>query len=145
MNSMVVVQALNDWQFSLCNSFSGFWSFPPILFCGSRMLSRALKKSLSCGNPVVAGFTGSYCSRLCFHQSAVCKVASQAECGFKPAKVAVVTKTTRYEFEQQRYRYAGLSEEDFKQLVSRHLWWGEYTCLSDTPLYLVSAFQAGAV
>uniref|UniRef100_A0A8C2I6L0 NAD kinase 2, mitochondrial n=1 Tax=Cyprinus carpio TaxID=7962 RepID=A0A8C2I6L0_CYPCA len=82
------------------------------------MLSRALKKSLSCGNPVVAGFTGSYCSRLCFHQSAVCKVASQAECGFKPAKVAVVTKTTRYEFEQQRYRYAGLSEEDFKQLLA---------------------------
>lgn len=29
----------------------------------------------------------------------------------------MVTKTTRYEFEQQRYRYAGLSEEDFKQLV----------------------------
>lgn len=36
---------------------------------------------------------------------------------FKPEKVAVVTKTTRYEFEQQRYRYAGLSEEDLKQLV----------------------------
>lgn len=36
---------------------------------------------------------------------------------FRPEKVAVVTKTTRYEFEQQRYRYAGLSEEDLKQLV----------------------------
>jgi len=82
------------------------------------MLSRALRKTLSYGNPIVAGFTGSYCSRLCFHQTAACKVASQAECGFKPAKVAVVTKTTRYEFEQQRYRYAGLSEEDLKQLVS---------------------------
>uniref|UniRef100_A0A671R7A8 NAD kinase 2, mitochondrial n=1 Tax=Sinocyclocheilus anshuiensis TaxID=1608454 RepID=A0A671R7A8_9TELE len=44
--------------------------------------------------------------------------ASQAERGFKPAKVAVVTKTTRYEFEQQRYRYAGLSEEDLKQLLA---------------------------
>uniref|UniRef100_A0A8C1FKM1 NAD kinase 2, mitochondrial n=1 Tax=Cyprinus carpio carpio TaxID=630221 RepID=A0A8C1FKM1_CYPCA len=66
----------------------------------------------------VSGFTGSCCSRLCFHQSAVCKVASQAERGFKPAKVAVVTKTTRYEFEQQRYRYAGLSEEDLKQLLA---------------------------
>uniref|UniRef100_A0A672LNZ6 NAD kinase 2, mitochondrial n=1 Tax=Sinocyclocheilus grahami TaxID=75366 RepID=A0A672LNZ6_SINGR len=84
----------------------------------NRMLSRALRKSLSCGNPLVAGFTGSYCSRLCFHQTAVCKVASQAECGFNPAKVAVVTKTTRYEFEQQRYRYAGLSEEDLKQLLA---------------------------
>ncbi|EFB19293.1 hypothetical protein PANDA_012542, partial [Ailuropoda melanoleuca] len=29
----------------------------------------------------------------------------------------VVAKTTRYEFEQQRYRYAELSEEDLKQLV----------------------------
>lgn len=83
------------------------------------MLSRALRKSLSYGNPIVAGFSGSYCSRLYFHQTAVSKVALQAESGFKPAKVAVVTKTTRYEFEQQRYRYAGLSEEDLKQLVSR--------------------------
>lgn len=66
----------------------------------------------------MAGFTGSYCSRLCFHQTVVCKVASQAERGFKPAKVAVVTKTTRYEFELQRYRYAGLSEEDLKQLLA---------------------------
>uniref|UniRef100_A0A672S7C1 NAD kinase 2, mitochondrial n=1 Tax=Sinocyclocheilus grahami TaxID=75366 RepID=A0A672S7C1_SINGR len=82
------------------------------------MLSRALRKSLSNGNPLVARFTGSYCSRLCFHQTAACKVASQAERGFKPAKVAVVTKTTRYEFEQQRYRYAGLSEEDLKQLLA---------------------------
>ncbi|XP_052444487.1 NAD kinase 2, mitochondrial isoform X1 [Carassius gibelio] len=82
------------------------------------MLSRALRKSLSYGNPLVAGFTGSCCSRVCFHQTAACKVSSRAESGFTPAKVAVVTKTTRYEFEQQRYRYAGLSEEDFKQLLA---------------------------
>lgn len=83
------------------------------------MLSRAVRKSLSYGNAVLAGFSGSYyCSRVCFHQTAVCKVASQAECAFRPAKVAVVTKTTRYEFEQQRYRYAGLSEEDLKQLLA---------------------------
>ncbi|XP_029921095.1 NAD kinase 2, mitochondrial isoform X2 [Myripristis murdjan] len=44
--------------------------------------------------------------------------ATQPHAGFKPAKVAVVTKTTRYEFEQQRYRYAGLSEEDLKQLLA---------------------------
>lgn len=30
----------------------------------------------------------------------------------------MVTKTTRYEFEQQRYRFAGLSEEDLKQLLA---------------------------
>lgn len=49
--------------------------------------------------------------------TSVCNTSSQPKAGFKPEKVAVVTKTTRYEFEQQRYRYAGLSEEDFKQLV----------------------------
>nr|XP_028604299.1 NAD kinase 2, mitochondrial isoform X3 [Podarcis muralis] len=38
--------------------------------------------------------------------------------GFRPARVVVVAKTTRYEFEQQRYRYAGLSEEDLKQLLA---------------------------
>ncbi|XP_069077124.1 NAD kinase 2, mitochondrial isoform X2 [Pleurodeles waltl] len=37
---------------------------------------------------------------------------------FRPARVAVVDKTTRYEFEQQRYRYAGLSEEDLKELLA---------------------------
>ncbi|XP_068191194.1 NAD kinase 2, mitochondrial isoform X2 [Antennarius striatus] len=42
----------------------------------------------------------------------------RAPAGFRPGKVAVVTKTTRYEFEQQRYRYAALSEDDFKQLLA---------------------------
>ncbi|XP_006000673.1 NAD kinase 2, mitochondrial isoform X2 [Latimeria chalumnae] len=37
---------------------------------------------------------------------------------FRPSRVAVVAKTTRYEFEQQRYRCAGLSEEDLKQLLA---------------------------
>lgn len=49
--------------------------------------------------------------------TSTCNTSSQPKCGFKPEKVAVVTKTTRYEFEQQRYRYAGLCEEDLKQLV----------------------------
>ncbi|XP_034629731.1 NAD kinase 2, mitochondrial isoform X1 [Trachemys scripta elegans] len=38
--------------------------------------------------------------------------------GFRPTRVVVVAKTTRYEFEQQRYRYAELSEEDLKQLLA---------------------------
>ncbi|XP_050799766.1 NAD kinase 2, mitochondrial isoform X3 [Gopherus flavomarginatus] len=38
--------------------------------------------------------------------------------GFRPTRVVVVAKTTRYEFEQQRYRYSGLSEEDLKQLLA---------------------------
>ncbi|KAM4710456.1 NAD kinase 2, mitochondrial isoform 2-T2 [Discoglossus pictus] len=37
---------------------------------------------------------------------------------FRPGRVAVVAKTTRYEFEQQRYRYAGLSEEELKELLA---------------------------
>lgn len=45
-------------------------------------------------------------------------MSSKAGSGFRPSRVVVVAKTTRYEFEQQRYRYAGLSEEDLKQLVS---------------------------
>ncbi|XP_026860690.1 NAD kinase 2, mitochondrial isoform X2 [Electrophorus electricus] len=83
------------------------------------MTSRTfLRNFLNYGNPVVTIFSGSYCSRLYFHQTPVCKVAWQAETGFKPSKVAVVTKTTRYEFEQQRYLYAELSEEDLKQLLA---------------------------
>ncbi|XP_044030010.1 NAD kinase 2, mitochondrial isoform X5 [Siniperca chuatsi] len=50
--------------------------------------------------------------------TSICNTSSQPKAGFKPEKVAVVTKTTRYEFEQQRYRYAGLSEEDLKQLLA---------------------------
>ncbi|XP_040054485.2 NAD kinase 2, mitochondrial [Gasterosteus aculeatus] len=52
-----------------------------------------------------------------FHASASVAASPPTE-GFKPGKVAVVTKTTRYEFEQQRYLYAGLSEEDLKQLLA---------------------------
>lgn len=50
-------------------------------------------------------------------RTSVYNALSQPKSVFKPERVAVVTKTTRYEFEQQRYRYAGLSEEDLKQLV----------------------------
>ncbi|XP_069573387.1 NAD kinase 2, mitochondrial [Brachyistius frenatus] len=46
------------------------------------------------------------------------KPSSPQWTGFKPDRVAVVTKTTRYEFEQQRYLYAGLSEEDLKLLLA---------------------------
>uniref|UniRef100_M4A8H2 NAD kinase 2, mitochondrial n=1 Tax=Xiphophorus maculatus TaxID=8083 RepID=M4A8H2_XIPMA len=51
------------------------------------------------------------------HAAAGCS-STEPRTGFKPNRVAVVTKTTRYEFEQQRYRYAGLSEEDLKQLLA---------------------------
>ncbi|XP_062984236.1 NAD kinase 2, mitochondrial isoform X2 [Elgaria multicarinata webbii] len=47
-----------------------------------------------------------------------CRLSSGVDAGFRPARVVVVAKTTRYEFEQQRYRYAGLSEEDLKQLLA---------------------------
>uniref|UniRef100_A0A2I3TF63 NAD kinase 2, mitochondrial n=1 Tax=Pan troglodytes TaxID=9598 RepID=A0A2I3TF63_PANTR len=46
------------------------------------------------------------------------RCGSRADGGFRPSRVVVVAKTTRYEFEQQRYRYAELSEEDLKQLLA---------------------------
>ncbi|KAG7321116.1 hypothetical protein KOW79_015531 [Hemibagrus wyckioides] len=80
------------------------------------MTLRALRTFLGCRNRVVAIISGS--GRPYLHQTGVCQGASQADSGFKPSKVAVVTKTTRYEFEQQRYLCAGLSEEDLKQLLA---------------------------
>lgn len=56
-------------------------------------------------------------SRRFFHSSRS-RTSSQPRAGFRPERVAVVTKTTRYEFEQQRYRFAGLSEQDLKQLLA---------------------------
>ncbi|XP_060792063.1 NAD kinase 2, mitochondrial isoform X2 [Neoarius graeffei] len=75
-----------------------------------------LRAFLCSRNPVVAIINRS--GRLRFHQTGVCKDALQADSGFRPSKVAVVTKTTRYEFEQQRYLCAGLSEENLKQLLA---------------------------
>ncbi|XP_064163182.1 NAD kinase 2, mitochondrial isoform X1 [Anguilla rostrata] len=51
-------------------------------------------------------------------QMGIRNIVSHSGAGFMPAKVAVVTKTTRYEFEQQRYRFAELSEEDLKHLLA---------------------------
>lgn len=78
-----------------------------------RMTRRSVVKFVCLGNRAVSLLCGN--SLRPVHTS-IC-VSSQQKAGFKPEKVAVVTKTTRYEFELQRYRYAGLSEEDFKQLV----------------------------
>lgn len=79
------------------------------------MTHRPMLSLLCVGNRAVSLLYGK--SARLLHTS-VCRSSSQPKAGFKPEKVAVVTKTTRYEFEQQRYRYAGLSEEDLKQLVS---------------------------
>lgn len=77
-----------------------------------RMTGRSLVNLVCFGNRAVSLLYGRP-----LHTS-VCNSSSQPKGGFKPEKVAVVTKTTRYEFEQQRYRYAGLSEEDLKQLLA---------------------------
>ncbi|XP_078127118.1 NAD kinase 2, mitochondrial isoform X1 [Sander vitreus] len=79
-----------------------------------RMTRRSVVKFVCLGNRAVSLLCGN--SLRPVHTS-IC-VSSQQKAGFKPEKVAVVTKTTRYEFELQRYRYAGLSEEDFKQLLA---------------------------
>ncbi|KAM7393360.1 hypothetical protein PAMA_008155 [Pampus argenteus] len=79
-----------------------------------RMTGRCVVNLVCFGNRAVTQMYGN--SLRPIHTS-VCNSSSQPKSGFKPEKVAVVTKTTRYEFEQQRYRYSGLSEEDLKQLL----------------------------
>uniref|UniRef100_UPI0037E9765E NAD kinase 2, mitochondrial n=1 Tax=Semicossyphus pulcher TaxID=241346 RepID=UPI0037E9765E len=80
-----------------------------------RMSCRSLVNFVCLGNRAVSLLYGN--SHRPLHTS-ICNTSSQPKSGFTPEKVAVVTKTTRYEFEQQRYRYAGLSEEDLKQLLA---------------------------
>lgn len=82
-----------------------------------RMTRRSVVNLVLLGNRAVSLLNGNSLRPL---HTSVYNTSSQPESGFKPEKVAVVTKTTRYEFEQQRYRYAGLSEEDLKQLVRLH-------------------------
>uniref|UniRef100_UPI003AAFF286 NAD kinase 2, mitochondrial n=1 Tax=Centroberyx gerrardi TaxID=166262 RepID=UPI003AAFF286 len=79
------------------------------------MSRRCLVNFLCLGSRAVSLFYGSSVLPL---RASVRNITSRPDAGFKPEKVAVVTKTTRYEFEQQRYRYAGLSEEDLKQLLA---------------------------
>ncbi|XP_051268299.1 NAD kinase 2, mitochondrial isoform X4 [Dicentrarchus labrax] len=80
-----------------------------------RMTRRSVVNFVSFGNRAVSLLYGNPLRPL---HTSTCNPSSQPKAGFKPEKVAVVTKTTRYEFEQQRYRYAGLSEEDLKQLLA---------------------------
>uniref|UniRef100_A0A7N6FH31 NAD kinase 2, mitochondrial n=1 Tax=Anabas testudineus TaxID=64144 RepID=A0A7N6FH31_ANATE len=80
-----------------------------------RMTRRVVVNMVSFGSRAISLMYGNSLRPL---HTSVCNTSSHLIAGFKPEKVAVVTKTTRYEFEQQRYRYAGLSEEDLKQLLA---------------------------
>ncbi|XP_037121751.1 NAD kinase 2, mitochondrial isoform X1 [Syngnathus acus] len=80
------------------------------------MPCRSVKKLMCLGNHV-ASLTLRVSPLRQIHTS-TCNSSAEPKYAFKPKKVAVVTKTTRYEFEQQRYRYAGLSEEDLKHLLA---------------------------
>ncbi|KAL3041198.1 hypothetical protein OYC64_019412 [Pagothenia borchgrevinki] len=79
------------------------------------MPRRSVVNLLGLGTRAVSLLNGN--SLQTFHSS-LKHASSLPKAGFKPEKVAVVTKTTRYEFEQQRYLYAGLSEEDLKHLLA---------------------------
>ncbi|XP_062383408.1 NAD kinase 2, mitochondrial isoform X2 [Sardina pilchardus] len=82
------------------------------------MSCHSFRRIAGFGRPVVTLFgRGSCCGKNAW-LAGIRKVTTPADTGFMPSRVAVVTKTTRYEFEQQRYRYAGLSEEDLKQLLA---------------------------
>ncbi|XP_033935868.1 NAD kinase 2, mitochondrial isoform X2 [Pseudochaenichthys georgianus] len=80
-----------------------------------RMPRRSVVNLLGLGTRAVGLQNGH--SLQTFHSS-LKHASSLPKAGFKPERVAVVTKTTRYEFEQQRYLYAGLSEEDLKHLLA---------------------------
>uniref|UniRef100_A0A3Q3G9I5 NAD kinase 2, mitochondrial n=1 Tax=Labrus bergylta TaxID=56723 RepID=A0A3Q3G9I5_9LABR len=80
-----------------------------------RMSRRSVVNFVSLGSRAVSLLHGNYHRPL---HTSICNNSSLPTGGFKPEKVAVVTKTTRYEFEQQRYRYAGLSEDDLRQLLA---------------------------
>ncbi|XP_062290814.1 NAD kinase 2, mitochondrial isoform X1 [Scomber scombrus] len=86
-----------------------------MVVCSVRRMTRRSVVNLVClGNRAVSLMYGTSPRPL---HTTICNTSSQPKTGFTPEKVAVVTKTTRYEFEQQRYRYSGLSEEDLKQLL----------------------------
>ncbi|XP_045923173.1 NAD kinase 2, mitochondrial isoform X1 [Micropterus dolomieu] len=80
-----------------------------------RMTRRSVGNLVCLGNRAFSLLYGNSLRPL---HTSICNTSSQPKSGFNPGKVAVVTKTTRYEFEQQRYRYAGLSEEDLKHLLA---------------------------
>ncbi|XP_061887366.1 NAD kinase 2, mitochondrial isoform X4 [Entelurus aequoreus] len=81
------------------------------------MPRRSMAHLMSLGSQV-AGLTSPHGSLPRLIHTSSRNSSSKPKHGFKPGKIAVVTKTTRYEFEQQRYRYAGLSEEDLKHLLA---------------------------
>ncbi|XP_061836605.1 NAD kinase 2, mitochondrial isoform X1 [Nerophis lumbriciformis] len=81
------------------------------------MPRRSMAHLMSLGSQV-AGLTSPHGSLPRLIPTSSRNSSSKPKHGFKPGKIAVVTKTTRYEFEQQRYRYAGLSEEDLKHLLA---------------------------
>ncbi|XP_073400044.1 NAD kinase 2, mitochondrial isoform X2 [Dendrobates tinctorius] len=74
----------------------------------------------SCRVLLCAGCSGRLTRRApaAFHQRRVCTRPSDPGSGFRPERVALVTKTSRYEFEQQRYRSSGLSEDELRELLA---------------------------
>ncbi|XP_063068274.1 NAD kinase 2, mitochondrial isoform X2 [Engraulis encrasicolus] len=82
------------------------------------MSCQSFRRLTRFSRPVVALLGGASRSGKTMMLLATRNVTTPADGGFLPSKVAVVTKTTRYEFEQQRYLYSGLSEEDLKQLLA---------------------------
>ncbi|KAJ8260933.1 hypothetical protein COCON_G00166560 [Conger conger] len=79
---------------------------------------RTLLNCVSFGNTTVTFLMRRPVSCRSKVQMGIRSIVSHSGAVFMPAKVAVVTKTTRYEFEQQRYRFAELSEEDMKHLLA---------------------------
>ncbi|XP_062455262.1 NAD kinase 2, mitochondrial [Rhea pennata] len=101
----------------LCQRATGAFSvLPGLLLLGGARRRLSASRGREGGGRATAATVGPCASRRRGYGGL--GAAAAAGGGFRPARVAVVAKTTRYEFEQQRYRYAGLSEEDLKQLLA---------------------------
>uniref|UniRef100_A0A8C5BKN8 NAD kinase 2, mitochondrial n=1 Tax=Gadus morhua TaxID=8049 RepID=A0A8C5BKN8_GADMO len=83
-----------------------------------KMTRPSLLNFFCAGNRTIELLCGRASARRPHSSHTMRSVVSRPASGFRPSKVAVVTKTTRCEFEQQRYRFAGLSEVDLKQLLA---------------------------
>lgn len=82
--------------------------------CGRRLF---LLSTMSLCLRLLCSVCGAAALRVPLGVSSLRALSGSAE-GFRPARVAVVAKTTRYEFEQQRYRSSGLSEAELRDLLA---------------------------
>ncbi|XP_050770640.1 NAD kinase 2, mitochondrial-like [Gymnogyps californianus] len=115
----LVSRAATRYSLLLCQRAVGVsFALPGLPMLGGARRRLLASRGLSPAARCAAVGRGAAGAGLCAPRRRGCGRLGAAGGGFRPARVVVVVKTTRYEFEQQRYHYAGLSEEDLKQLLA---------------------------